>query len=499
MAAMVAATLLAYGARPAHAQGYHVEAVELVPSEEPESATSVEERAVVGLPFRLHLYGEPHDVVTLLGCGAVLPGEVETPEDERPPSSPMPQPIVTGPWDGVIAPTPGSELEDARYWIEGVAPNRRLVVAWNAVSGARVQVRLHERPGRVEFVHDVPIRTGGGAPTYTVSVVDERGGPRHAYPTPIDDSPDTDWRFEPRTVLVNVPDRFEEPIPVVWADVRKESVVPDGCARRCVYLARGRLFFHVPDRAREYLDPRHGRRLRPKSFIEALQEEDRVTFPTADAGERRGDERRWVRQVLDGKIQFLRAEDGEPLRVWFRVVEYFTLDARGIAGADFHTWNLRHTLSAVFPGADPRRPIDGYQAWRARARGRLTVGKLFAADQPDDAGAQFDTGRRNEYVLYAGRLCHGERERLAPAEVPGDGWVAFALTEDDEPVRQYIDGPGLRFVADPNHVDGHYDYVIGSETDDEGWIFGADRPSAPHHDEPFEVGIARPSGPETGR
>ncbi len=31
----------------------------------------------------------------------------------------------------------------------------------------------------------------------------------------------------------------------------------------------------------------------------------------------------------------------------------------------------------AFPRGDPRAKIDGYYAWRAMARGRLTVGKLF--------------------------------------------------------------------------------------------------------------------------
>lgn len=490
-------TLCVASAGTARAQGYEVEAVRLQPSEGPESAVPVDGRAAVRLPFPLHLYGEPYDVVTVVELGAVLPGDVDPPQDERPPAWP-PEPVARGAWDGMVAPAPDQELEDARYWFEGDAPDRRLVVEWRGSVGPRVQVRLHEGPGRIEFVHDVPVTTGGGNHTHTVSWVDERGGSRYAVPMLIGGTPDTDWRFHPRTVLFNVPDRFEEPVPVAWQDVRKESTVPDGCTKRCTYLARGKGFFHVPDRAVVHLDAEGRRRRHPRAFLDALAEEDAATFRRPD-GTERGDSDRWVRQVLDGKVLFLPADGGEPLRVWFRIVEYFTLDARGIAGADYHTWNLRWTLSNVFSGDDPREEVDRWYAWRAEARGRLTVGKLFDADQTDDWGRQFDTGRVNEYHLWSGRLTHGVRPRLAPAQTPEDGWVRFRLVEDDEHVVQHADAGDLRFVPDPNYVDGHYGYVIRALDNPFGWVTGREVPAPPLRDEPFDVGIETADTPTTGR
>ena len=58
-----------------------------------------------------------------------------------------------------------------------------------------------------------------------------------------------DCVFEPRTVHFNVPGIGKDGEPATWLDVRKESTIPDGCTKRCTYLARGRGYFHVPDRA----------------------------------------------------------------------------------------------------------------------------------------------------------------------------------------------------------------------------------------------------------
>lgn len=226
-----------------------------------------------------------------------------------------------------------------------------------------------------------------------------------------------------------------------------------------------------------------GRR-RPASAAAALDgllAEDRATF-----GGTRGDASRWVRQVLDGKMIFVPADGGEPRRVWSRVIEYFTLDATGTTMADFHTWNLRWMLTNAYPGDDPRERIDSYQAWKAMARGRLTVGKLFTATQQEDAGRQFDSGRRNEYELWTGRLRAGFRGPLGRDETPSEGWARFFLRQDDEHLVQHAERNDLRFVPDPNYVDGLYEYVARAPDNDAGWVHGRELPDLPLRDEPFD-------------
>jgi len=301
--------------------------------------------------------------------------------------------------------------------------------------------------------------------------------------------------FEPRAALFHPDGTGKEHFPVRWLDVRKESTVPQASTKRCTYLAKGRHTFHVPDRALRRATERGGWRKQPPEVLDALLAEDRATF-----GGEKGDARRWVRQVLDGKIIFLPAASGaQPLRVWFRIVEYFSLDERGNTLTDHHTWNLRWMLSNAFRDRKRKEPIDGYWAWKAMARGRLSVGKLFAARQTDDAGRQYSSGRKNEYLLWSGRVKRGTRGALASYASPTDGWVEFYLREEDMQLTQHVKRGDLRFVPDPSYVDGHYEYAIEALDNPYGWVTGRAVPLPPIRDEEFDVDPGRTDGPVTPR
>lgn len=405
--------------------------------------------------------------------------------------------------DGILAPLRREPAQDAPRvwtWTEGSAPERRFVVSWEsgpepATAQDVTQAHLHEGVGRIVFAYRRAAVTGSDAPGATLCGLDEPLGARFVAPTTgARASPPTDLVFDPRVPLFSPPGIAKQAEPVRWQRVRKESLIPDGGTRRCTYLARGRGYFHVPDRTIFYVDPAHGRRKHPPAKLEALLAEDRATF-----GGKRGDPARWMRQVLDGKILLLPVDGGAPVRVWFRIVEYFTIDESGTTGADFHTWNIRRMLSNAFDAEDPREKIDHYQAWRAMARGRLSVGKLFPATRADASGKQYSSGRGREYILWSGRIRAGTRGSIATYGAAPPTWRPFALEEEDERAVHRIDRGDLRFLADPNYVDGHYDYVIEADDNPDGWVYGRDLPALPLRAEGIDVDPGRASGPQTPR
>jgi hypothetical protein len=480
-------------ATSAFAQGYARENLSDAWCERPAEAPSLDAEtvSVLPLPFEMQLYGKRADALTVSPSGWAQPGShadaaVEAAHD-------LDGAIVVQPWPGL--------LERTWAWIEGEAPTRRFVVQWDADGrGLDAQLQLEEDGHAVTFAYRAGATTGDSKGPGerrgrgNRRRIDELGGERVVLLDPRARSTTfADVRFTPRAPLFNPPDIGKEGVATRWQDVRKESTVPDGCTKRCTYLARGRGYFHVRDRAVFWHSPR-GVRKHPPEFLERLLEEDRETF-----GSENGDAFRWVRQVLDGKVLLLPADGSEPLRLWFRIVEYFSLDDRGTTLADHHVWNLRWMLSNAFPGDDPREDVDRYYAWRASAEARLTVGKLFRADQADDAGRQYDSGRKNEYVLWSGRLKTDTRGALAPNATPEDGWVRFTLMEDDMRVTQHADAADLRFVADPNYVDGHYEYVIRALDNPYGWVTGRTVPHPPLRDEPFDTDPGRETGPVTPR
>jgi hypothetical protein len=497
------------------AQGYQVTETNGRSVERPANAVRLDLDAdavgVVSLPFRFRYYGDDYDDMLVSASGWVRPGAARAFEGADDPETARGRDGKSGAFpyrpggasaDGIIAPFwAKSDREAVRVhtWTSGDAPVRRLIVSWEAAGGDRtVQLHLHEGVGRVTFAYSGTVETGAARGRTYVCGLDEPGGERFVAPVPGGKGravmPPSDFEFAPRTVLFNPPGIGREGVKVRWQGVRRESVIPDGCTKRCTYLARGRGYFHVPDRALVYRVARDGRTKAPPQVLERLLAEDRATF-----GGKKGDADRWVRQVLDGKMLFLPADGGEPLRVWFRIVEYFTIDAAGTAGADFHTWNLRWMLSNTFPGKDPREEIDSYHAWKAMAAGRLTVGKLFSARQADDAGRQYDSGRRNEYLLWSGRLKHGTRGALAKYASPRDGWRRFFLKEEDTRLTQHAEKDDLRFAPDPNYVDGLYEYVIAADDNPYGWIAGRGIPAPPLRDEGIDADPGRRVAPTTPR
>lgn len=470
----------------------------------PATAVRIDGPASAPLPFRFAYYGRRADAVLVSPHGWLLPGAKESLADAATPSAPHGQDTASGAFpytagaaaasaDGVIAPlwtalaptpTDSRATTDRAApaaggvwtWTAGAAPTRRFVVSWEDVAladgrRATFQAHLHEGPGRIVFAYAPSSVTTGAGPAAQASFVcgiDEPGGARFAAPLapgPTNTTlPTADFVFDPRTVLFNDPAGGKFGAPVAWLDSRRESLSGEDGAKSCCYVAKGQGVFFTPDRVTNGVAARTAK----------LAAEDASTFPsTSDAG-RTGDPDRWVRQVLDGKAILIPADPsvnrGEPVRLWFRIVEYFTIDGKGIAGTDTHLWNLRIMLRQAFGTDDPRGRIDSYTAWRGTAEARLSVVKLFDAAQPDDAGRQFSTGRINEYLLWCGRLRAGQRGPMPPDDCPREGWTRFFLLDHDEQATQYADLGKLRAVPDPNYVDGFYEYVIRSDGDPTGWV-----------------------------
>jgi len=486
--ACVAAWAPVASAQGASAQGYEVKAGGIPLFPRPDDATLLAGDATVDdppstavtLPFRFVYFGDAYTELRISADGWVRPGGAEPPAATAGKRG-----------DGAIMVTATGTGVRVYTWVTGAAPQRAFVVSWEqggSRTGAQevAQVHLREGPGRVAFSSSAlrpagePLRRG----------LDEPSGEREA------NAPDTGppgCVFEPRTVLFNPAGIGTEGEPVAWLNVRRESTIPDGCTKRCTYLARGRGYFHVPDRALWVRHATMGRRKRPATVLSGLLAEDRKTF-----GGDKGDAGRWVRQVLDGKMIFLPADGGPPRRIWFRIIEYFSLDELGTTAADHHIWNLRWVLSNTLAAGDARE-IDGYFAWKAMARARLTVGKLFRAGERDNAGRQYNSGRKHEYLLWSARLKDGARGLLTPRGAAPETWVRFSLQEDDARIAQHAETADLRFVQDPNYVDGHYEYVIRALDNEFGWITGRTVPPPPIRDEPFDEDPGRTNAPVTGR
>ncbi len=529
MRAAVGAFLVAAVAASARAQGYDVAPATGRMEARPATAVRLDVDArrpetsarSVTLPFEFRYFGEPYAVAVVSAHGWIVPGAGRAFENGADPAAAHGQDATSGAFpygpggasaDGIIAPLWARSAGDGgaqagaaevHAWTSGEAPARRFVVSWEGldVGGGRaatVQLQLHEIDGTIVFAYATTTRTGTGPAAGAVCGLDECGGNRFVAPMSAGadnvGQPPSDFVFTPRTVLVNPPDIRPRGVPMTWQRGRKEALIPTGGTNRCSYLARGQWYFSVPDRGLLFWDAAGATRKRPADTERRLLEDDRATF-----GGERGGRERWLRQVLDGKVLLLPCDGGEPVRVWFRLIEFFTLDEYGVVGADFHVWSLRWMLASAFPEGDPRGRIDSYVAWKAMARSRLTVGKLFDQKQTDDAGRQFDSGRTNEYVLWAGRLKHGTRGRLAPYATPESGWTRFWLKLEDMNHVQHADRNDLRFVADPNYVDGHYAYVIGADDNPHGWMAGAGVPPLPLRDEGFDEDPGRDDGAVTPR
>jgi hypothetical protein len=371
--------------------------------------------------------------------------------------------------DGVVAPlwTTFEHVNDGSQdagrvftWTSGAAPSRRFVVSWEnvglgGVARATVQAHLFEGGGRIVFAYAIPAVEGAPpAPTF-VCGLDEPGGVRFTAPMSgglvKTGLPTSDFVFEPRTVLFNDPAAPKVGTPVAWQHVKRESLGADDSARPCCYIAKGTGWFWLRDRA-------------------------------ASAG----DPQRWVRQVMDAKAVLVLRDGGAPVRLWMRVVEFFTVDERGMAGADDHLWNLRLMLEMAFPADDPRRKIENYVAWRGMTSARLTVVKLFDAKQKDDAGPQYTSNRKNEYVLWCAAFKTGARGPMPDHDLPSTGWTRFAMKDHDEAATQHADARDLREVLDPDYVDGNYEYVIASDEDPANWVSRLKKPLPAMTEEPFE-------------
>jgi hypothetical protein len=479
--AAIAACAVFAAATTASAQGYVVESATGKIEARPPSAKRVDvdssrdekSAAFVKLPFAFAYFGRPFRGAIVSAHGWLRPVDA--------PAFGATTEIVST--DGAIQPLAttyrfvgdgSSGAGDVWTWTSGAAPARRFVVSWENVSvgtDARVvvQAQLHEGAGRIVFAYKTTAAVTGGvgaSATYACGL-DEPDGKRVVAPTGrLADNrglPPSDFVLDPRTVLFNAPSAPRVGTDVTWQKIRRESLPVDDSGRMCCYVAKGTGWFFVPDRAPRPVDPK--RRDAP-SRLDELVAEDKADFHGQT-----GDALRWVRQVFDAKATLV-LRDGSPVRFWFRVVEYFSIDEKATAGPDDHVWSLRRMLSRVFPADDPRSKIENYAAWRAAASGRLTVVKLFAADQKDDAGPQFSSNRKNEYVLWRAMFKVGARGAMPDHDFPPDGWTPLPLFDENEDRMhvQHAEKADVREVVDPEYVDGRYEYVARNEDDPTGWV-----------------------------
>jgi hypothetical protein len=505
LAGSVTAAVLVALVAPAWAQGYVVtEAsgrIEARPADavrvDVDSVRADKSSAVVTLPFRFAYYGDPCATVVVSAFGWILPGAKTGFADAADPAAAHGQDAATGSFpygkggasaDGVVAPlwaayrfvADGSDGAGAVFaWTSGAAPARRFVVSWEDVAigdGPRVTVQVHlcEGPGRIVFAYRATTTGAATTRSKTVCGFDSSSDARFTAPPATSTGgglPTSDFVFDPRTVFFNCADAAKCGTPVEWQHIKRESLSGENAAKACCYVAKGDGWFFVPDRAERSSDGKGGQR-EDASLVKRLADEDARDFHGV-----RGDPQRWVRQVLDGKAILVPADGGPPVRLWFRVIEWFTLDEWGVAGPDHHIWNLRLMLHRVFGDDDPRGRIENYSAWRAMASGRLSVVKLFPFAQKGDTGPQFTTSRANEYVLWCSRFKTGVRGALPKYDCPDASWSRMKQKDTDEQMEQHMDKGDLRDVADPNYVDGNYTYVVRSDDDASGWVSRGKTPS----------------------
>lgn len=447
--------------------------------------------AVARFPFDLWVYGRRCREMRVSAHGWLLPGAGRTFADPGDPSAPHGQDPATGAFpygpgaasaDGVVAPL-WSTFESAGgvfAWTSGEAPRRRFVVTWERAAArslgcVTVQAQFHETTHEIVFAYASEPVTGGGPPARFVCGLDEPGGSRFTAPLLAAAAnaavPAHDFVLSPRCVQFHSPDAPAVGSLPRWTASRRESLRGDGGERDRPYVAEGHLWYWLPDRATRA----DAARLRD------LIDEDRAAFPGFPARPAKGDAMRWMRQVLDGKLLLLPADGGPAERVWFRVIEWFSFDDRGLAGLDDHIWNVKVFLDMAFDDGDPRRRMEHWRAWRGQASARITVGKLFDTRQTDDAAKQFDSGRTREDALWCARVRAGHRGPMPDDDCPVEGWSRFPMKEKGEAIPQHADRRTVRFVPDPNYVTSGYQYVVRSD-DGTGWIVRTGGASAPDED-----------------
>jgi hypothetical protein len=101
--------------------------------------------------------------------------------------------------------------------------------------------------------------------------------------------------------------------------------------------------------------------------------------------------------------------------------------------------------------------------------------------------------------LRSSRIRPGPRGALLPYATPATDWTRFTLEEDDMNVPQRADDAGVRFVADPHYVDGHYGYTIRALDNAFGWVTARTVPPVPLRDEGIETDPGAAAGPITPR
>jgi hypothetical protein len=485
--ATLAAAVVVALAGTAYAQGYTAEDVSGRLVERPASAARVDFAdgaktwAVVTMPFAFRWYGRPGKSLVVSAHRWLRPGATEG-FDGAPNGT---FPLAAGE-DGVVAPLWSGERASVVFtWAAGEAPSRVFVVSWEA-DGAVTQAQLHEGAGRIVFAYRAAAVTGAPADAARPLVgLDEPDGARFVAPkSGARGRPPGDVVFEPRTVLVNSPLAPKRGEDVTWQDIRRESITGPGSAEGACYVAKGGAWMFVPDRVLTGA-------LRSRRLPE-LVAEDAARFGG------KGDAERFVKQVLDAKAVLLPRDGGAPERVWFRIVEWFTVEETGLAGPDEHVWNLRAMLKMAFPEGDPRARIDHYVAWRGMVRARFAVVKLFDARQTSDAAPQYDTNRKGEYVLWCAKFHTGPLAALLPDETPEDGWTRFPLEDENlgRVAEQHAEKRDLREVRDPEYVDGGYEYVVRSRGPVPGWEALPGVPRSALADEAFDDGTTpRPAAP----
>src|SRR5262245_46313649 len=179
---------------------------------------------VNGLPFPVHYYGRDFTSMSVSSSMYVqFGGTYAYPYASAGPLSGNYDGTCAAAWSYTGVGTSGNAK--VRWWTDGTAPDRRLIVAWTGFgtvwstsdSSINVQIQFNESSGRITMAYSGSW-TATNASSYGYCVcVDEYGGTRFSRPSggessgvyAFSNSPSTDWQFDPRVTTYTGTVRYD--------------------------------------------------------------------------------------------------------------------------------------------------------------------------------------------------------------------------------------------------------------------------------------------------